>query len=76
MPKEEVLKAWQDEVCKKDIDPENRYCWESLFVGFALGKGLSVKEATDYSFYINEAFPLESTDQNTQSGALQGPGKE
>ena len=66
MTKNDLFKAWQDEVCKKNVDPESRYCWESLFVGFALGKGLSVEEATDYSLYINEAFPLE--DQSGTKG--------
>ena len=56
-----LLESWRDDVCKHSdvIDPEGKYCWESLFVGFALGKGASIKQATDFKLYIDEAYPYE-----------------
>lgn len=62
MTKKEVIEAWEKEICQKanEVDEANEFHWESLFVGFAIGKGLPIEEAIDYKFYINEAFPIES----------------
>lgn len=63
MTKDEVIKAWKLEVCDwaGEIDPENEMDWHALFVGFAMGKGLSPADALDYSFYMDRAFPLEGS---------------
>ena len=60
MTREELLKAWDTEICQKQelIDPENEQDWNSMFIGFALGKGFSIEEATDYDLYY-EAFQYE-----------------
>ena len=41
-----VVEAWDKEICqKRDIlDPDDQLCWESLFWGFAIGKGLPLSE--------------------------------
>jgi hypothetical protein len=59
--KESLIAAWRYEVCNQanEIDPEDEHDWHSLFVGFALGHGLSIEDATDYKFYEQYAYPLE-----------------
>jgi uncharacterized protein YfaA (DUF2138 family) len=64
MDRKEVLKAWKERVClnaeKIDASVDKMACWHSLFIGFCLGLGLTLEEATDYSFYMKEALPLEA----------------
>ena len=69
-----IIKAWTTEVCthSSQIDPSNELHWRSLFIGFAIGKGLSLKEAIDWSLYANEAFPCEGN--SAPSGRNQGEG--
>jgi hypothetical protein len=59
----EVLERWKTEVCARSnkIDPDGEQDWLSMWIGFAIGAGLPMEVATDYSFYIEKAFPLEAT---------------
>jgi hypothetical protein len=60
MTKKEVLKAWKEEICGNDnVDPDDELDWRSLFIGFAIGKGLPVSKATESSLR-EAAFKLES----------------
>lgn len=56
MTPEEIKEMWVKEVYDqgKVVDPENRYCWESLAVGWLLGKGYSVSQAE----FLVRQFPL------------------
>jgi len=47
MPTLQVLiDQWVDDVYNhSEIDPENNYCWESMAIGYYLGKGHSIKQA-------------------------------
>lgn len=58
----EVIKAWREEICRAhgDLDPGEDLDWHALFIGFAIGRGLSIDEATDYDLYDQHALPLES----------------
>lgn len=60
MTKAELLAAWAAEICANQdiIDPCDEHDWQSLFVGFAIGKGYPLTEALDYALYM-EAFRLE-----------------
>jgi len=42
-----LVKQWKAQVFANpgDIDPENKEDWESLALGFALGKGLTAEDA-------------------------------
>ena len=42
------------------IDPHAEKEWETLWLGFALAKGLSLAQASDYRFYWTHILPLES----------------
>lgn len=57
---EELLKQWKEVICNnaEKIDPSQEYIWHGLFIGFMLGKGCTIKEATDLLFY-NKGFYLE-----------------
>jgi len=35
-----------------EIDPDNELDWYALTIGWAVGKGLTPKEAVDFSLYI------------------------
>ena len=37
---------------EQEIDPEKELDWYALTVGWAVGKGLTPKEAVDFSLYI------------------------
>lgn len=52
-----VLKAWKLEVCdrREDLDPDDQLETDSLFIGFAIGKGLPINEANDDDF-VTAAF--------------------
>jgi hypothetical protein len=62
--KTQVLKVWKEKVCKNGSVINDSFLyradWHSLFIGLAIGMGMSLEEATDYSFYTNEALPLEA----------------
>lgn len=44
---QELIDVWVEEINNNAsyIDPENRLCWESLAIGYYLGKGHSIKQA-------------------------------
>lgn len=58
-----------------EIDPEDELDWFALWVGFALGRsvtlgrGVPVVDATDYSFYDEYVFPLESMQPEDLAGS-------
>lgn len=41
MTVEELFTAFKNEALDVNIDTEDRYCWDSLAFGFAIGKGAS-----------------------------------
>ncbi len=57
-----VIEAWKIDVCARsgEIDPENEHDWQSLFVGFAVGRGLPLSEALSSDLYYDHAFPEEA----------------
>lgn len=57
----EVIDAWREKICNhgEEIDPENELDWTALFIGFAIGMGLSIESATDYALYDEHAYPCE-----------------
>jgi len=60
----EVLREWRDEICKKrqQIDPNGEMLLMSLWLGFAIGKGLTVDEARDcYNEALGYAKECEAT---------------
>lgn len=60
MTKNEALLAWKEEICDRatQVDMTNELDWESLFIGFMIGKGIPIHEATDPLFY-EEGFKYE-----------------
>ena len=42
---------WVKEVCKKpkSVDKDNQEDWHSLCLGWAIGKGLTIKDAKDFA---------------------------
>ena len=59
-----VVGEWGDMICRhsKQVDPGDELQWESMFIGFAIGRGLTIDEATDYDLYIDHAFVKEACD--------------
>lgn len=57
----EVAEEWGAEVCAKanEVDPLDEHEWRSMWIGFAIGRGLAPEVATDYDFYMEFAFPFE-----------------
>lgn len=57
-----VIADWTIMICKRagEVDQGNELDWRALFIGFAIGRGLSVERATDYMFYMDHAFPKET----------------
>lgn len=55
-----TVREWSN-FCKQadDVDPSNDLDWQSLWIGFALGRGLSIELATSYRIYMDRVFPLE-----------------
>jgi hypothetical protein len=57
--RKEVLLAWRDVLCRKsqrlNLDESH---WEDLFIGFAMGKGLTIQETRAYRLY-GKAFYFE-----------------
>lgn len=47
MTPEQIKEMWVKEVYNygEIVDPEGRYCWESLAMGWLLGKGYTVNQA-------------------------------
>ena len=54
MKKEKLTKMFKEEVHNKaeSIDPSSEEDWHSLTLGWAIGKGLSIVEAQEFSRYI------------------------
>lgn len=52
--------SFKTEVSDKaeEIDPHNMHDWFSLTLGWAIGKGLSLKDAKDFAIYIKHETPL------------------
>lgn len=48
---QQLLKDWKLQICNADFDFGDDVDWESMFIGFALGKGYNFITATDYSLY-------------------------
>ena len=48
------------EICKRweEIDPNNEFIWRGIFIGFAIGCGLSIENAVRWQLY-EEAFKKE-----------------
>lgn len=65
-----ILQEYAQEVCamRAKIDPANEHDWHSLWVGYAVSKGLA-GEALTYRFYMSVVFPME----NMSSEDLFGP---
>lgn len=61
-----VIDAWEKEICRNAslVDPSEEYIWQGVFVGFAIGRGLTIEEATDYDLYNKYAFPKEYSDDS------------
>lgn len=57
----QVIEQWDRKICKhaSEVDPNNQLHWRSLFIGFAIGCGVSVDVATSSELY-NLAFEKES----------------
>jgi len=57
----QVVEQWGEEICKysREVDPSGELHWNSMFIGFAIGRGLSIEAATDYNLY-EEAFKKET----------------
>jgi hypothetical protein len=55
-----VVEAWATEICHKAdiLDPDNQLDWESMWIGFAIGKGLSINDAANF---YDLAFEKEGT---------------
>jgi hypothetical protein len=54
----ELLARWKTEIVDGNIDPENEYYWESIWVGFVIGAGHP--ELANYTDYMRLGFPLEA----------------
>lgn len=67
----ELLDAWYNEIClhADEIDAGGGI-WEGIFIGFMIGKGCTIEEATDYDFYTKgykleeKAAKVQKTQQN------------
>ncbi len=62
MTQQEAINIFKEEVLDKAnlIDPFNDECyWDSLALGWALGKGMSIKEAKDFASIVNEIETLD-----------------
>lgn len=59
MTKEQLLKKWEELICKKskEVDPESEYTWEALFIGMAIAYGFSPDKARE--IYNNGGYELE-----------------
>lgn len=59
---QQVVDEWGSMICcnHEQIDPENELHWESMFIGFAVGRGLTIGDATDFSLYMLHAFKKEA----------------
>ncbi len=58
---QQLIEDYGKLICKnaEEIDDSGRFTWQALFIGFAIGRGFSIEEATDYGFYM-EAFKKEA----------------
>lgn len=58
--KTDILRIWKDEICSKEdeVDPNQEYIWEGIFVGLCIGHGLTAEEARD--LYKDKGCDLES----------------
>lgn len=67
-----VVVQYGQEVCAMapKIDEGDEYCWQSLWIGFALAKGLGIGRATEYRFYMDYVFPMESMSAEDLLGPL------
>lgn len=57
-----ILNAYRTKICNHAqlIDPDQKFTWEALFIGLAIGMGATVEEAINPSLY-DEAFMLEAS---------------
>lgn len=67
-----IVQEYGQEVCamRAKIDPDNEFDWCALWIGFALGKGLGHAQATDYGFYSDYVFPMESMELEDLLGPI------
>jgi len=54
---EPVVKKELDDLAR-EIDPDNEHDWYSLVLGWAIGKGYSIKQAQEISLHIRYDTPL------------------
>ena len=54
MSLEKLIEQWDKSIFEnaKEVDPYDEYCWSSLAIGFALGKGCNAEEAKDFEFEL------------------------
>lgn len=47
---EELIEQWDKSIYEnaEEVDPFDEYCWSSLAVGFALGKGCDAEQASEF----------------------------
>lgn len=52
--KAKLLRKWKQDVYAQgeDIDPHNELDWFALCVGWALGKGVPIKDAKAFAIYV------------------------
>jgi hypothetical protein len=58
----ELLENYKTHICSLnigEIDPDNEYTWEALFVGMAIAYGFKAKKAKE--IYWSKAYKLEDT---------------
>ena len=54
-----VIDAWEQDVCRRadDVDPNQELHWESIFIGYAIAKGIPQDRA--WELYYPHAYERE-----------------